>query len=277
MYLNELWKVGCLKLSIQKIKFISLLASICLTTSCAQQEQGPIFEDFPTITEIQATGEPVKIYFNNIVFKYNTVEEEQEPATEEEVMELPIVEGSPNFSGDKDEFLEFMAPWAIKLWKEHEILPSITLAQAAVESAWGKCAIGWNLGGVKACCQNDELSEQFLYKFNGYDMVAGKCYWHGRYKANLMTTEFISGEYVRMTQWFDYYFSVQEFLDRRYAVLNQRNYYPDVVGQPDYIKACESLEMYASGHNYPQAIIDFIEFYSLTDYDPGGELYEKYS
>lgn len=50
-------------------------------------------------------------------------------------------------------FIEAMAPVAQESYKEHGVLPSITLAQGIIESAWGKSGLtvqGNNLFGIKA-------------------------------------------------------------------------------------------------------------------------------
>lgn len=48
------------------------------------------------------------------------------------------------------DFLKKILPGAIKGFAQYNILPSLTLAQAALESGWGKHGIGNNVFGIKA-------------------------------------------------------------------------------------------------------------------------------
>ena len=57
------------------------------------------------------------------------------------------MDGVPLPSND---FLKKILPGAIKGYAKYNILPSLTLAQAALESGWGKSGIGNNVFGIKA-------------------------------------------------------------------------------------------------------------------------------
>lgn len=58
----------------------------------------------------------------------------------------------PDVIGDPDKFVEYMGPIAQDVYKNTEsgALPSVTVAQAALESGWGKYGIGNNIFGIKA-------------------------------------------------------------------------------------------------------------------------------
>lgn len=58
--------------------------------------------------------------------------------------------GGKKFTGTGKQFIELVAPLAIKQYHKHKILPSVIIAQAIWESGWGKSSIGNNLFGVKA-------------------------------------------------------------------------------------------------------------------------------
>ena len=54
--------------------------------------------------------------------------------------------------GDPDKFVEYMGPIAKEVYQNTEsgALPSVTVAQAALESGWGRYGIGNNIFGIKA-------------------------------------------------------------------------------------------------------------------------------
>ena len=52
-------------------------------------------------------------------------------------------------SASHQQFIQSMAAGAIEGWNKYGVLPSVTVAQAAVESGWGQAAPGNNLFGIK--------------------------------------------------------------------------------------------------------------------------------
>lgn len=60
-----------------------------------------------------------------------------------------IIKGS-EATGDKKQFIESVTSGALKGYETGRVLPSLTVAQAALESGWGKKGIGNNLFGIKA-------------------------------------------------------------------------------------------------------------------------------
>lgn len=58
----------------------------------------------------------------------------------------------PEAVGDPDKFVEYLGPIAQEVYQHTEsgALPSVTVAQAAIESEWGKYTIGNNIFGIKA-------------------------------------------------------------------------------------------------------------------------------
>jgi flagellum-specific peptidoglycan hydrolase FlgJ len=248
----------------------------------APAESAPRFGGFGEIPESEAPGKIPAREFRRVV-----IIEDDNPAKtlpESGAAELPdgeivpVDREVPDFSGNRREFVEFVGPWAVKLWKEHRILPSLTIAQAIIETGDGVYAIGWNLGGVKACCQSDEIVNEFAYTINGQVHTAGECVRHpGKLKSKLWTKENYGAGLVRTQQWFAYYKSMREFIDKRYAVLSQSAYYPGLIGESDYHKAAHKVKMYASSEPYPEAVIAMIESNNLTEWDPGGEKYNACS
>jgi flagellum-specific peptidoglycan hydrolase FlgJ len=196
---------------------------------------------------------------------------EQPPVTSAEENTAP--NNPPAFSGNPTEFFDFIGPYAVELWHRHKILPSVTIAQTAIETGYGKSTIGWNFGGVYACCQSDDVLEdtEILYTIDGYTASAYECPQHpGRYKTLLRTKEWDNNgkgtNLVTVQRWFSYYRSMDEFLERRYKLFTSP-IYNNILGERDYIKAANCLTYYAKADVYIPAVIAEIENYSLTDWD----------
>ena len=60
-----------------------------------------------------------------------------------------------------EEFIEWIAPSAVKICGEYNLYPSVCMAQAAVESGWGEACIGeYNLFGRKAVSGDKSITLQ---------------------------------------------------------------------------------------------------------------------
>ncbi|MDR1523195.1 MAG: glucosaminidase domain-containing protein [Endomicrobium sp.] len=220
------------------------------------------FDKIPILRSMASSARSVKF------LKIKEIEAE-DVETEEKVQE------EFEFSGTQNEYIEYIAPVAMDIWKEYEILPSLTIAQGIIETYFGKYAIGWNITGVKACCNRDEIKNVFTIIVNGEEVTAGECVYHeGRYKVKLWTTEEYNGELQKVKLWFAYYKTKEEFALSRYKVLSNENYYPGVIGETDYKKAVAATKRYATSSEYVSAVIKVIEDYNLTVYDPQGILYK---
>lgn len=85
-----------------------------------------------------------------------------------------------------DEFISKVKDGAIETYKKYKVLPSITIAQSIIESAWGKSAPGNNLFGIKKDGPTSPYwdgSYQYLSttEYNGVSTVAAfRTYknWH---------------------------------------------------------------------------------------------------
>ena len=129
------------------------------------------------------------------------------------------------------------------------ILPSLTLAQAILESGWG----------------TSELAQKANALF-GIKAGAG---WKGpRYEKK--TAEHIDGKQVEITAAFRAYGSWEESITDHGAFLRAARY-KAVVGERDYKKACRAVHAagYATDPGYADYLIRLIEQYSLTAWDTG--------
>jgi flagellum-specific peptidoglycan hydrolase FlgJ len=144
----------------------------------------------------------------------------------------------------KQEFINLIAPAAVEAYKKYNILPSLTLAQAALESNWGNSAPGCMLFGIK-------WSEGCGY---GYQL--------------LWTREYINGKWVKVRAKFRKYGSFADSIDD-HAQLLLKSRYAKVLTAKDYKEACWAVYEagYATDPKYPDKLIGLIETYNLNRWD----------
>ncbi len=155
-------------------------------------------------------------------------------------------------------FIELVGQVAQKDWKERRIvLPSVVIAQAIKESAWGMSEL--------AC----EANALFGIKKNG---------WTGRTYIKVATEQRADGSYymVPLTEWRAYDSWRESILDHNDYIATRSTdggktlRYKPVVGCENYVLACQYLQEcgYATSINYTESLIrDYIEKYNLAEYD----------
>lgn len=133
------------------------------------------------------------------------------------------------------------------------VLASLTIAQAILESGWGKSGLtvkGNALFGIKA----------------------GKT-WTGKvYSAK--TQECFDGvSYTTITALFRAYDSWEDSVADHSAFLTGLSRYKAVVGEKDYKTACKAIKAagYATAPDYAEQLIKIIECYALTEYDKAAQ------
>lgn len=150
-------------------------------------------------------------------------------------------------------YLEDVKPGAIAGWHNYKVLPSVTGAQAVLESGWGKSKLAQppynNNFGIKASSD-----------------------WTGRV-VNMQTREVING----VSQWvyadFRAYDSLADSIEDHAAFFTntewRRNHYKAVIGETDYKKACWALQNagYATDPGYATSLIRVIEQNKLYEWD----------
>ncbi len=149
-------------------------------------------------------------------------------------------------------FINQLVPQAQRLQGQYNILPSITLAQAILESDWGTSTLSskyHNLFGVKAQGNKD----QSVY---------------------LDTQEFVNGRYVTVKARFEIYTNWNESLADHakllaYGTKWNVNQYQDVVSATNYIQAANGLQKdgYATDPAYTGKLISLIKKYKLYQFD----------
>lgn len=147
-------------------------------------------------------------------------------------------------------FIKQIVPTAQDMQVTYHILPSITIAQAILESDWGTSGLAsryYNLFGVKA---NDSNS------------------------VTLSTQEFIDGNYQTVKAQFQVYSSWRESIIAHDRLLAEgtkwnANQYADVIAATNYIEGAKALQQdgYATDPAYTQKLISIIQKYQLYQYD----------
>ncbi len=148
-------------------------------------------------------------------------------------------------------FIDEIAPHAKVIQERHNILPSIILGQAILESDWGKSQLAatyGNLFGIKAYGNTD--------------------------KVNLGTSEFVDGKWIEIKADFRVYPNWQASMDDHALLFVNGvdwnpNLYQGVIQATTYQEAASALQAagYATDPNYQEKIIGVIETYNLNKYD----------
>lgn len=148
-------------------------------------------------------------------------------------------------------FIAEIAPFAARVQKEYNILSSLLISQAILESAWGKSKLaqeGKNLFGIKGA-------------YNGQSVT-------------MPTWEVVKGQKVQIQAAFRKYPSWYEsFQDLAKLYTNgvswDRNKYSSIIGEKDYQAAAKAVQSagYATDPNYAGKLINIIELNNLTKYD----------
>jgi hypothetical protein len=147
---------------------------------------------------------------------------------------------------DKSKFINAIKEGALK-GKLKNVLPSLTMAQAILESGWGNNAPGYNMFGIK------------WSKDCGHDYQL------------LWTKEWDGKKYIDVQARFRKYNSYTESIDDHTDLLQASRYKP-VRDAHDYKEACKQIKAcgYATSPTYTENLIRLIEENKLYEYDGGG-------
>lgn len=151
---------------------------------------------------------------------------------------------APKLSSSKAKFLSQVLNGTILTYKKYGILPSLTLAQGALESNWGKSAIGNNLFGIKAGAN-----------------------WQGM-KQKVWTKEEKNGKKYSVQAWFRDYPSIDDSVLDHGSLLSGKRY-SSVRQATNYKEATHAVKNagYATDSAYPQKLIKLIEGNKFHYYD----------
>ncbi len=206
-----------------------------------------------------------KCLSNNLVNYITSIEDIDGEAAKEEEMEFERVTksalkavaiiggeykngGTVKANEQQAAFINSLVKGAVETYKKYGVLPSLTMAQAILESGWGE-------SGLSA-------------KYNNLFGIKAGDSWNGKV-ANMGTAEQNSdGSYYNITAAFRAYDDVADSIEDHGKLLSTDRYKP-VIAAKDYKEACQRVREcgYATSLNYSQNLINLIEQYGLNQWD----------
>lgn len=144
------------------------------------------------------------------------------------------------------QFIESVAPGAISGWHKYGVLPSITVAQAILESGWGRSSLSTqahNLFGIKG-------------SYNGHSVT-------------MRTREVYGGRSVYINDAFRAYANNSESVEDHGNFLYVNSRYRNLLGDTNYASVARKLRAdgYATDPNYANALIRLVQTYGLNQLD----------
>lgn len=218
---------------IRKTKAKSMLIEVCF---CDNQEDVSLYQS------IGAEGIAKAIYKG--IYHHVVLPSVQTPTIEDHNL-------------TREEFHEFVGNIARKDWQErHIMLPSVVIAQAAIESGIGTSELAQNANAL------------FGIKLNG---------WTGRTYVKDATEQNPDGSYRvdKNELWRAYDSWEQSILDHNAYIATRSTdggrtlRYGQVIRCDNYILTCQYLQQcgYATSQTYAETLINYIEKYNLISYD----------
>lgn len=143
-------------------------------------------------------------------------------------------------------FLSQIKAGSINGWQQYHILPSITAAQAILESGWG----------------NSQLAQQYHNLFGIKGSNNGQ-------SVTLPTNEEVSGNIISINSQFRAYPSWTESITDHGVFLNSNSRYHNILGVTNYRQVAQLLQHdgYATSSSYAQSLINIIESNNLQAWD----------
>lgn len=150
------------------------------------------------------------------------------------------------------QFIEKIKPCAMEDMRKNNILASLTIAQAFLESNKGNSGLTQNannLFGIKG-------------KYNGNSV-------------KMKTKEYVNGQYITVYADFRAYPSWLESIYDHSAFLKKYKRYASIIGETDYRQACKKMGAsgYATAPDYEQKLLNIVlkyELYKIDDVVTGG-------
>ena len=142
-------------------------------------------------------------------------------------------------------FIAKIKDGAISAQKKYGVLASLTIAQAILETGWGKASVGNNIFGIKAGGS-----------WTGGSVSARTREWNGK-------------AYVTITAAFRAYASIAASIEDHAALLAGNSRYKNIIGCTDYKQVCRYIQAdgYATDPGYASKLISLIEQYGLHQFD----------
>ena len=217
-------------------------------TQIGSKIDGKLIQDGKVVNELltdeqKENNKKVSEAQNNLKDSLKEREEERKKRAEARKSEY---KNPGNLSGYQLDFINEIKNGAIEAYEKYGVLPSLTLAQAILETGWGQHRIGNNIFGIKAGSN-----------------------WTGKVQ-NCRTSEQNSdGSYYTVYSDFRDYDSVEDSIIDHAELLTMDRYKP-VLASTNYQEACTRVREcgYATSLNYSSNLISLVEQYGLNQWDP---------
>ena len=146
-------------------------------------------------------------------------------------------------------FIELISDGAVAAQKKYGVLASLTIAQAILETGWGKYSVGNNVFGIKASPS-----------------------WTGG-TVTCATGEVYGGQAVAVSGTFRAYSSIEESIEDHAKLFVNNACYHNIIGCTDYKQACRNVQTdgYATDPQYADKLISIIGGYDLQQFDGAQE------
>ncbi|MCX2187347.1 LysM peptidoglycan-binding domain-containing protein [Limosilactobacillus pontis] len=143
-------------------------------------------------------------------------------------------------------FIQSVAPGAVAGWNKYQVLPSVTVAQAILESGWGRSYLSTsahNLFGIKG-------------SYNGHSV-------------NMRTREVYGGHSVYINDNFRAYANNSESVEDHGNFLYSNRRYHNLLGDTNYVSVANKLRQddYATDPSYARSLIKLVQTYNLNQLD----------
>ncbi|MYV17568.1 mannosyl-glycoprotein endo-beta-N-acetylglucosamidase, partial [Lactobacillus rossiae] len=151
-----------------------------------------------------------------------------------------------SLNSTQSDFLMSVIPGALAGWEQYGVLPSVTIAQAILESAWGQSLLATeahNLFGIKG-------------SYNGNSVT-------------MPTQEEYGGQYVTINAAFRAYANNSESIQDHGAFLYYNSRYNNLLGDSNYVSVANKLrnDGYATASTYATSLINLVQIYGLDILD----------
>ena len=153
-----------------------------------------------------------------------------------------------NNLNEQEFFIECLEKITKNLWQDFKLLPSVCIAQAILESGWGK----------------SELAQ----KANNMFGIKTTSNWNGK-SYFIKTSEYVDGKYIEIIADFRLYETTKDCVNDRCIKLTTMERYKKLVNNTDYISCCNLLQSceWATSPTYAEKLINLINKYGLTKFD----------
>ena len=217
-----------------------------LSASSAASSASSVSSSSATSSSASSAASIAVSEVNSIMALVTTSSSTSSQAALEAAIEKIEAENTANYSSKVSTFLNEIIESAINGWTQYKILPSLTAAQAILESGWGTSTLAseyHNLFGIKG-------------SYNGQTV-------------DMPTEEYYSGAYHEIDDYFRVYASDSESITDYEELLSENSRYSNLIGETDAATAAEEIyeDGYATDPDYTEELEEIINEYNLTAWD----------